>query len=96
VETELLVIERTDVEGRPGFAVRCHAGTLRIGDTLTVGIDSNGEQHSVSLRCTTISLAPTVSGEVLETNYGGAIILEGDEVGMIDQDWTLRAPATAG
>lgn len=94
-DVELLVIEKIEVDGRAGFAVRCHAESLRVGNSMPLGIEPNGEQHRIRVRCTGISLAPGAPGEVLEANYGGGIVLEGDEVGMIDQDWALRASATA-
>jgi hypothetical protein len=92
-DVELLVIERTDLEGLPGFAVRCHSGTLRVGDTLNLGIDPSGGEHELSLRCIGIYLAPALPADSLETNFGGGIVLEGDEVGEVDSDWTLRASA---
>jgi hypothetical protein len=39
-QVELLVIEPIELaDGGATVAVRCHAGTLRIGDELTIGID---------------------------------------------------------
>ena len=90
---ELLVIDATEVGDRPGFAVRCHAGTIHVGDELTVGVDPEGRSHDITLRCVEIRRSPEVSVYQLETNFGGGIVLEGEDVALLGADWTLRTTA---
>ena len=54
---ELLLIERLDESHQAAsFAVRCHAGTLRVRHTLTEATDPRGQTHDIRVRCTEIRL----------------------------------------
>jgi hypothetical protein len=88
---EILVIGAADVEGRPGFAVRCHVGTLRVGDELPCGIDPDGGRHTLRVRCAEIRLSPKLPVEHLDANFGGAVVLEGADALQIKEDWVLRS-----
>jgi hypothetical protein len=88
---EILVVGVADLDGRQGFAVRCHAGTLRVGDELTYGIDGDGRTHALRVRCAEIRLSPELRVEELETNFGGGVVLEGPDASQITADWVLRS-----
>jgi hypothetical protein len=86
---EILVVGAANVEGRPGFAVRCHVGTLRVGDELTCGIDPDGGRHTLRVRCVEIRLTPKLPVEQLDANFGGAVVLEGAGARQVKEDWVL-------
>jgi hypothetical protein len=88
--TQVLLIEKLESNGRTAsFAARCHAGVLRIGDSLPVAVDPTGDRHSVNVRCVEIRLNARIMVEELEENYGGLVVLEGPDASRLSSDWTL-------
>jgi hypothetical protein len=73
-----------------GYVVRCHAGTLRLGDELTVAIDPKGVRHTIHGRCSSIHLSPSTPVDMLEANFGGQFILDGIDLNPVREGWTLR------
>jgi hypothetical protein len=76
--------------GRTVYAVRCHAGTLRLGDELTVAVDPEGGKRAINARCSRIELSPGLPVEELGTNYGGGVTLDGIDLNPIQDGWTVR------
>jgi len=71
------------------LVVRCHEGSLRVGDRLSCAIDPVGARHSVNAQCVEISLAKTVMVDELEGNFGGLVVLTGPNVSILSEGWTL-------
>jgi len=87
---ELLVIDTVEVGDRHGFAVRCHAGRLHVGEELTIGVDPEGRSRGIAVRCVEIKCSPKLAVDFLDANFGGGIVLEGDDVAVLGPGWTLR------
>jgi hypothetical protein len=89
---ELFIVDLVAVAtGRHVYAVRCHAGTLRLGDELTVAVDPEGVVHAINARCSSIALTPGLPVEELSTNYGGEVTLDGIDLNPIQEGWTVRS-----
>ena len=88
---ELLVVEvEADSTRRTAFVVRCHAGTLRVDDTLTAAVDPSGTSHDIDARCLSIRLHSAIPADELATNFGGLVTLEAPNLSAIGADWLLR------
>jgi hypothetical protein len=88
--TQVLLIEKLESNCRTAsFAARCHAGVLRIGDSLPVAVDPAGDRHPVDVRCVEIRLAARIQVDELEENYGGLVVLEGADASSLSSDWAL-------
>jgi hypothetical protein len=87
---QILLIEKIGQEsGGVSFAARCHAGSLKLGDLITIAIDPAGDRHTVNVTCIDIRFTPQIMVDELETNFGGLITLVGAGVSTLSSDWTL-------
>jgi hypothetical protein len=75
--TELLVIDVVAVS-TPGvaLAVRCHEGTLRVGDRVQTAIDPGGAPRSVSAECSAVRLSTSLAGDQLEASYDASVAVD--------------------
>jgi hypothetical protein len=90
--TQILLIETLgSSSGTFAFAVRCHSGVLRVGDSLSIAVDPAGDRHSVTVRCVEIRLTNRIVVDELEANYGGMVVLEGIDASGLSPDWTLSS-----
>jgi hypothetical protein len=89
---QILLIEKLQSScGMSAFAVRCHSGVLRVGDSLPIAVDPAGDRHPVAVRCAEIRLTKRIIVDELEANYGGMVVFEGVDASDLSSDWTLSS-----
>ncbi|HEY7282493.1 MAG TPA: hypothetical protein VID47_12965 [Actinomycetota bacterium] len=87
---EILLVQRLRGDARhAAFAARCHGGTLRLGDVLTIAVSPEGTRHDINVTCTEIQRYEGVFADQLEENFGGRVSLEGSDEAMLSAHWTL-------
>jgi hypothetical protein len=90
--TKILLIERFhDALGRAAFSARCHAGVLRLGQSLTTATSPDGSSRQIEVRCVEIRWTETVMLAELGENYGGLVVLEGVDASSLETEWTLTS-----
>jgi hypothetical protein len=90
--TKILLIERfDDAVGRAVFSARCHAGVLRLGQSLTTATSPDGSSRPIDVRCVEIRWTETLMVDELAENYGGLVVLEGVDASRLETEWTLTS-----
>jgi hypothetical protein len=92
MRVSILLIAKIGQESESGevsFAARCHAGSLKLGDLITIAIDPEGDRHTVNVTCIDIRFTPRIMVDELEANFGGLITLVGAGASTLSGDWTL-------
>ena len=78
-----------DGRAEGGWLVRCHHGSLKVGDRLSRATDPAGEQHAVDLTCVEIRRYQDVIVGELESNHGRLVVFAGPGMEVMTAAWVL-------